>query len=154
MLAAVFSAEISSADAVLFMITTSAVRDILEPVRSGRMADASLLSLARRCAVAAGALGILLARYFQSVLSALSFFYSLLTVTLFVPLVAGLFWERPGQPTALVAIGCSLSAAAIVVLYPESWGGRLGPEAAGIGAGALVFAARGIARRRPGPYTG
>lgn len=154
MLAAVFSAEISSADAVLFMITTSAVRDILEPLRSGRKADASLLSLARRCAVAAGALGILLARKFQSVLSALSFFYSLLTVTLFVPLVAGLFWARPGQRTAIIAIGCSLFAAALALLYPGSWGGWIGPEAAGIGAGALVFAARGIMSRRPGLYTG
>jgi SSS family solute:Na+ symporter len=154
MLAAVFSAEVSSADAVLFMITTSAVRDVLEPLKGGRAADASLLSLARRSAVVAGAAGVLLARRFQSVLSALSFFYSLLTVTLFVPLVAGLFWKRPGQRTALTAIACSLVAAALALIEPEALGGWIGPVPAGIAAGAAVYGSRAVLRTRHSPYTG
>lgn len=154
MLAAVLSAEVSSADAVLFMITTSAVRDVLEPLKGGRVQDASLLSLARRSALVAGAAGILLSRWFRSVLSALSFFYSLLTVTLFVPLIAGLFWKRPGQRTALAAIGCSLVAAALALLDPGALGGWISPVPAGIAASAVVYGLRAARRNRQGPYTG
>ena len=154
MLAAVLSAEVSSADAVLFMITTSAVRDVLEPLKGGRVHDASLLYLARRSAVAVGAAGILLARSFRSVLSALSFFYSLLTVTLFVPLVAGLFWKRPGQRTALAAIACSLVAAALALRNPDALGGWISPVPAGIAASAVVYGLRAFLGNRQGPYTG
>ena len=109
MLAAIVSAEVSSADAVLFMITTSLVRDVIAPRKTEPLNDAAMLVTTRRSALAVGMLGVLLAHWFRSILSALSFFYSLLTVTLFVPLVAGLFWQRPGQRTALTAIGCSLA---------------------------------------------
>lgn len=154
MLAAIFSAEISSADAVLFMITTSAVRDVIEPLRADQVADASLLALARRSAVAAGAAGVLLALSFKSVLASLSFFYSLLTVTLFVPLLAGLFWKRPGQPTALAAIGTSLSAAGLAAALPDAPGAWIGPVPAGIAAGAAVYLGRAVLEIRKSSYTG
>ena len=144
MLAAVFSAEVSSADAVLYMMTTSAARDVIEPLSGGRLRDAALLAWTRRSAVAAGVTGILLARWFRSILSALGFFYSLLTVTLLVPLVAGLFWNGPGQRTALAAIGCSLAAAGLALMAPDALGGWLQPVPAGIAASAAVFGIRAI----------
>ena len=148
MLAAIFSAEVSSADAVLFMITTSLVRDILEPLRKKRHPDASLLPLARRSALVAGVLGTLLARQLQSVLTALSFFYSLLTITLFVPMLAGLFSRRPDQRTALLSIGCSLAAAGLARLAgDQSGGGWLHPVPVGIAASGAVFAAYAVVRR-------
>lgn len=142
MLAAVFSAEVSSADAVLFMIATSTARDVIEPLSGGQLRDAALLAWARRVAVVAGVAGILLARWFESILSALGFFYSLLTITLFVPLIAGLFWNGPGQKTALAAIGCSLAAAGLSLLAPAGLGGWLQPVPAGIVASAAVFGLR------------
>lgn len=150
MLAAILSAEVSSADAVLFMIATSLSRDVLEPLARGKLSDRARLALARRSALGAGALGILLANWFQSILSALSFFYGLLTLTLFVPLVAGLFWSRPGQSVALAAIASSLGAAGLAVLVggtAESW---LPPIPVGILAGAIVYAACARIGRRAG----
>lgn len=150
MLAAILSAEVSSADAVLFMIATSLSRDVLEPLSRGKLSDRARLALARRSALGAGALGILLANWFQSILSALSFFYGLLTLTLFVPLVAGLFWRRPGQSVALAAIASSLGAAGLAVLAggtAESW---LPPIPVGILAGAIVYAARARIGQRAG----
>ena len=150
MLAAILSAEVSSADAVLFMIATSLSRDVLEPLSRGKLSDQARLALARRSALGAGALGILLANWFQSILSALSFFYGLLTLTLFVPLVAGLFWSRPDQRVALAAIASSLGAAGLAVLLggtAESW---LPPIPVGILAGAIVFAARARIGQRAG----
>ena len=148
MLAAILSAEVSSADAVLFMIATSLARDVLEPLYRGKLTDRSRLALARYSALGAGALSVLLANWFQSILSALSFFYSLLTLTLFVPLLAGLFWSRPGQSVALAAIGSSLGAAALAVLSAGAARGWLPPVPVGILAGAAVYAAHGLIGRR------
>lgn len=148
MLAAILSAEVSSADAVLFMIATSLARDVLEPLYRGKLTDRSRLALARYSALGAGALGILLANWFQSILSALSFFYSLLTLTLFVPLLAGLFWSRPGQSVALLAIGSSLGAAALAMLSGGAAQGWLPPVPVGILAGAAVYAAHGLMGQR------
>lgn len=150
MLAAILSAEVSSADAVLFMIATSLSRDVLEPLSRGKLTDRARLALARRSAWGAGALSILLANWFESILSALSFFYGLLTLTLFVPLVGGLFWSRPGQSVALAAIASSLGAAGLAVLVggtAESW---LPPIPVGILAGAIVYAARARIGQRAG----
>lgn len=150
MLAAILSAEVSSADAVLFMIATSLSRDVLEPLFRGKLSDRERLALARRSALGAGALSILLANWFQSILSALSFFYSLLTLTLFVPLVAGLFWRRPGQSVALAAIASSLGAAGIALLAGGGAEGWLPPVPVGILAGAIVYAAHVRIRQRAG----
>lgn len=150
MLAAILSAEVSSADAVLFMIATSLSRDVLEPLSRGKLSDRARLALARRSALVAGALSILLANWFQSILSALSFFYSLLTLTLFVPLVAGLFWKRPGQSVALAAIASSLGAAGLAVLVGGTAEGWLPPVPVGILAGAIAYAARARIGRRAG----
>jgi len=150
MLAAILSAEVSSADAVLFMIATSLSRDVLEPLSRGKLSDRARLALARRSALGAGALGILLANWFQSILSALSFFYGLLTLTLFVPLVAGMFLSRPGQSVALAAIASSLGAAGLAVLVggtAEIW---LPPIPVGILTGAIVYAACARIGRRAG----
>ncbi len=151
MLAAILSAEVSSADAVLFMITTSAVRDVLEPLSGTLRSDRSLLRWTRITALAAGGLGILLAQRFRSILSALGFFYSLVTITLFVPLVAGLFCKGPGQRTALLAIACALSAAGLSLIVPAARGSWFEPVPAGIAASAIVFA---VARTANQPERG
>lgn len=150
MLAAILSAEVSSADAVLFMIATSLSRDVLEPLFRGKLTDRERLALARRSALGAGALSILLANWFQSILSALSFFYSLLTLTLFVPLVAGLFWRRPGQSAALVAIASSLGAAGLALLAGGGAEGWLPAVPTGILAGMIVYAAHARIGQRAG----
>jgi len=104
MLAAVFSAEISSADAVLFMLSTSVARDLGPALLGPSPDDKRLLGLARSAALVAGVLGVVVALYLDSILAALMIFYSLLTVTLFVPLLAGLFAKRPGPRAALAAM--------------------------------------------------
>ncbi len=140
LLAAIFSAEVSSADAVLFMMTTSLVRDVLEPLGFNKNSQSDLLPLARKTALVVGVLGIILAHLLSSVLAALRFFYSLLTVTLFVPLLAGLFQQRANQTTALLSIFCSLSVAGythwIAGATRSIW---LQPVPAGITAGAIAY---------------
>ena len=60
-LAAVFSAEISAADAVLFMLTTSLSQDLYKRFVNPAAADARVLLVARLTAVVSGGAGVLLA---------------------------------------------------------------------------------------------
>lgn len=109
-LAAVFSAEISSADAVLFMLSTSGARDFYRGYVNPAASDTQLLRVARTIAVGAGGLGFLLAFYYDTVLAALGMFYSVLGVTLFAPILGGLFLPRAGRVAAMTAMGVGVVA--------------------------------------------
>ena len=70
-LAAVFSAEISASDAVLFMLTTSLSQDLYKRFVHPGASDAQVLLVARWTAVVAAALGVALAIGLASVIDAL-----------------------------------------------------------------------------------
>jgi SSS family solute:Na+ symporter len=107
-LAAIFSAEVSSADAALFMLSTSLSRDLYLRFLRPRATDASVLRAARLAAVAGGALGVVIALAFETVIDTLTIFYSILSVSLFVPVVAGLHYRKTGAVEALAAIGAGV----------------------------------------------
>jgi SSS family solute:Na+ symporter len=109
-LAAVLSAEISSADAVLFMLATSLSQDLFKRFLRPNASDAQVLRVARMAALFGGGIGVLLALVLTTVIGALSIFYALLAVCLFVPLVAGLYSRRPATPEALAASGVGVAA--------------------------------------------
>jgi solute:Na+ symporter, SSS family len=109
-LAAVVSAELSSADAILFMLSTSLSQDLYRRLVDPGASDRQVLRVARGAALVGGASGVGLAIVSPTVIGALSFFYTLLSVSLFVPVVGGLYLRRIGTPEALAAIGAGLSA--------------------------------------------
>ena len=116
--------------------------------------DARVLAVARRAAVAGGALGIALAVVIPTVIASLTVFYSVLSVSLFVPVVAGLHTRRPGVPEALAAIGAGVTALFAVRMASLTEISRwLDPTAIGIIASALafalLFALRGGRARQP-----
>tara|TARA_B100001750_G_C15139721_1_gene414046 strand:- start:39 stop:635 length:597 start_codon:yes stop_codon:yes gene_type:complete len=116
-LAAVFSAEVSSADAGLFMLSTSLSKDLYKGYLRPEASDAQVLRVARLGAIVGGLLGIVLALLLESVISSLTIFYSLLSVSLFIPVVAGLYSRRAGAIEAWAAIGTGLAALAAVRLF-------------------------------------
>jgi SSS family solute:Na+ symporter len=139
-LAAVFSTEVDTCDAILFMLSTSASKDFYKRFLAPEASDAQLLRVAREAAVAGGALGVLLAIWLETVVGALTIFYSLLVVTLFVPILGGLYVRPAGQREALAAIGAGVITLFVVrlgfaELYP--W---LDPALAGLVAAAAAFA--------------
>lgn len=137
-LAGVLSAELSSADAILFMLSTSLSKDLYGRFLNPNANDASILKVARLAALGGGALGVGLAIVLPSVISSLSVFYSLLSVSLFVPIVAGLMTRKPGSPEALTAIG-----AGVTVLLATRMGifgaPALGPTALALISSAAAF---------------
>ena len=144
-LAALFAAEISTADAVLFMLATSLSQDLYKSFINPAADDQRLLRVSRWTSVAAGALGAGLAILLPTVVDALKTFYGILTATLFVPLLAGLLTPRPSARHARAAIVVSLG----VVVAARAWlsGSPLSawvPFAAAMAAGAVVFAVGGL----------
>ena len=140
-LAALFAAEISTADAVLFMLSTSLSRDLYQALVRPGADDRALLRVGRASALAGGVLAVVLALLLPSVASALVLFYSVMTASLFVPLMAGLFSKRPGAGHARAAIVASVAVTAGLRLALGGGGaGAWLPSVAGILAAGLVFA--------------
>ncbi len=151
-LAAVFSAEMSSADAILFMLATSLSKDLYKRFIRPDADDGQVLKIARLASVAGGALGVALAIVLPSVIGSLSVFYSLLGVSLFVPVVIGLQSRRIGTAEALAAIAGGVAMLIATRLAPwrewsgAGWVGSLSPNTWGLIASVLVCAVVWILR--------
>lgn len=138
-LAAVFSTEVDTCDAILFMLSTSASKDLYKRFINPAADDRKLLRVGRIAAVAGGTAGVLLSVWLDTVIGALTVFYSLLVVTLLVPIVAGLYSRRAGEREALAAI-----VAGVLTLFVLRVGLNrslpwLDPTLGGIAAGSAAF---------------
>ncbi|MCU0252166.1 MAG: sodium:solute symporter family protein [Vicinamibacterales bacterium] len=109
LLAAIFSAEVSTADAVLFMLATSLSQDLYRRFLRPDAADRDVLRVARWAAVAGGGCGILLALVTPTIVGALSFFYAMIGATLFVPILVALHARvnRRVEVTASILAGAA-----------------------------------------------
>ena len=141
LLAAIFSAEVSTADAVLFMLSTSLSQDLYRRFVRPGASDFQVLRVARWSAVVGGALGISLALVMPTIVGALSVFYAMLGATVFVPLIVALHATKPRRVEVLV----SIAAGALAVIVRHVAGGiRPGsvwtPASVGIIAAVLAFA--------------
>jgi SSS family solute:Na+ symporter len=139
-LAAVFSAEISAADAGLFMLTTSLSQDLYKRFLNPAADDRRLLAVTRIAAVACGAIAVAIAIASPSIIDVIGIFYALLGVSLFVPILAGLYSRRAGAAEAATAIAAGVAA---MVAVQFTTGGRgvagLTPALVGIAAASLGF---------------
>jgi len=139
-LAAVFSAEASAADAVLFMLATSGARDLYRRFRPSAD-DRDLLRAARVAGLAGAVSGLALAMMHRSVIEALSTFYAVMVVTLFVPIIGGLYGRRTSRRQGLASL------VGVPVLAAVHWStggagyGPLTPVVAGVLASAVAYVA-------------
>ena len=139
-LAAVFSTEVDTSDAILFMLATSASQDFYKRFVNPAATDRQLLRVARSAAVAGGAAGIVLSIVLQTVVTAIVIFYSLLVVTLFVPILGGLYTRRPGPAAAIAAIVAGVGAMLAVQFGLPDRPRWLDPPTLGLLAAAMAFA--------------
>ena len=148
-LAAIFSAEVSSADAILFMLATSLSRDLYQRFLKPGATDRQVLRVARAAAFAGGALGVFLAMLFETIVSALGIFYSILSVSMFVPVVVAVHSRRAGAPEALAAIFTGVPALIGVQLITNGAGfGVWNPTLVGLAVSAVAFTIVMMTRRR------
>ncbi|HEY6213783.1 MAG TPA: sodium:solute symporter family protein [Vicinamibacterales bacterium] len=149
--AAVFSAEISAADAALLMLTTSLSQDLYKRFLAPEASDARVLAAARAATVVSGALGVALAITSASIVQVLTIFYTLLTVTLFVPIVAGLYSRSTTARAALASIWAGIAGMLIIYLLTGGRGwGLVTPAAGGLAAAIAAW----IATQAFGPGRG
>ena len=150
-LAAVFSAELSAADAVLFMLTTSLSQDLYKRFVNPGADERRVLAVARMTTVVAGALGTAVAIVSPTVIGVLTIFYTLLGVSLFVPILAGLYVPAAGTRQVLVAMVLGVGTVMAVQFATGGRGfGGLTPALVGLAAGIagfLVMLAIGAGRR-------
>jgi SSS family solute:Na+ symporter len=149
-LAAIFSAELSAADAILFMLATSFSKDLYKRFLRPDADDRRVLNAARMSTVAGAALAIGVALgVAQDVVDALGIFYTLLGVSLFVPVIAGLYARRADAPSALAAIAGGVAVVAGLQIF--SHGASVGiftPAMLGIGAAVAAYGAVSFLKER------
>ncbi len=104
-LAALFSAEVSTADAILFMLSTSLARDFYRGQLRPDASESEQLRVVRVAAVASALAGVVVAIWAGTIVQTMTFFYGVLSAGLFVPVVAGLYLRRAGATEALAAMG-------------------------------------------------
>ena len=102
-LAGIFAAEVSTADTVLYMLAGSITNDIYKRFINPTVTDKNLLRLSRVVTVICGVIGVVLALRLESIISALTIFYSLMSVSLSAPLIFGLFTKRAGNLGAVMS---------------------------------------------------
>jgi SSS family solute:Na+ symporter len=149
-LAAAFSTTIDTSDAVLFMISSSASKDLYKRFLNPAASDEMLLRVGRRITVVGGTIGVLLAIVLDTVIGAVSVFYSLLVVTLLVPVLGGLYVGRSAPRHALAAIATGVGTLFTVRVFGNATVPWLDPTLAGICAAATVFFGFVLAGKRAG----
>jgi SSS family solute:Na+ symporter len=148
-LSAVFSTEVDTCDAILFMLSTTSSQDIYKRTFNPHATDKQLLFVARAAAVIGGAAGVVLSIYLATVLSAITIFYSIIIVSLFVPVLGGLYSTRAGAREALASIAAglvTLFAVRLVITPIYRWAD---PALAGVLAAAVVYVLFTAMRRDP-----
>jgi SSS family solute:Na+ symporter len=150
-LSAVFSTEVDTCDAILFMLSTSVSKDIYKRHINPGATDAQLLRVARLSAVAGGAAGVILSLVLATVIGALTIFYSVIVASLFVPILGGLYARRPNEPAALASIAAGLITLFVVRVAVTPTFRWVDPLLAALVAAAAAFVIVTV-RQRPAPF--
>lgn len=149
-LSAVFSAEVSTCDAILFMLSTSSSRDLYQRFVNPSATSAQILAVARLAALFGGVIGMFLAIQLATVIDALSIFYSLMGASLFVPVVGALLVPRATARDAMAAI--VLGVGTLLAVYFGTTGrGWWDPSLWGLIGSVAGFAGSRLTSSRTGP---
>jgi solute:Na+ symporter, SSS family len=111
--AAIFSAELSSSDAALFMLSSSLSVDLFKTFLKPTASDRELLFVGRAAAFAGAVAAVVVAIYLGSIIKALTIFYTLMAAALAGPLIVGLYAKRGTMRRAIFSIVASVAVAAL-----------------------------------------
>lgn len=150
LLGAIFSAELSAADAALFMLSTSLSKDLYKSFINPAATDERLMRIAKASAIACGVAGAVLGSFLPTVITALKIFYTLLAAALTLPLLAGLYTRRVTARSAILSMLLSVAVTFAFELATEGRGVRGVPSLIiGIAVGALVMLSVNAVEKRP-----
>ena len=130
------------------MLATSLSRDLYRRFARPDANDAQVVRVARVAAIVGGTLGTAIAIFSDSIVDALSIFYTLLAVSLFVPVIVGLYIRRVRTPEAIASIAAGVAVVAVDQITAGSEGvAWLTPAMLGLAAALTATLAVTAARR-------
>tara|TARA_B100000029_G_scaffold287571_1_gene281380 strand:+ start:91848 stop:93254 length:1407 start_codon:yes stop_codon:yes gene_type:complete len=149
-LAAIFSAEISSADAILYMLATSLSKDLYQRHLQPDASDRELLKIARWAAFSGAILSVLLALVLPSIIGALTIFYSLIAICVFIPVIGGLFSPHPRslEASSAVALGIAVFLSVQFLIPTTASNILLQPHLLALAASGITFASISLWRSK------
>jgi SSS family solute:Na+ symporter len=118
-LAGSLSALMSTASGTLLASSTLLAHDIYRRFLAKDISEKDFLRKTRLITAVLGIILITIALWIQDVIIALDIAYTLLSGSLFVPIVAGFFWKRATARATLVSMGLSALASCIAM---GAWG--------------------------------
>jgi SSS family solute:Na+ symporter len=137
------------------MLTTSLSQDFYKRFVNRDASEVQMLRVTRITAVLAGALGVGVALTAAGVVSALSIFYTIMGVSLFVPILAGLFSRRAATADALAAIVAGIAIVGGLKLWPTALSiASVTPAMAGLAGSITAFFVVQLIRRALGGPNG
>lgn len=149
LLGAIFAAEVSTADAVLFMLSTSLSKDLYKTFINPAVDDRTLVRVVRGAAIACGVIGAVLAMVLPNVISALTIFYTLLAAALTLPIIAGLYTRAVTAQGAILTIIVSIVVTLAVHIQTGGAGvGVFPPLMIGLATGLFAMLAATASERR------
>lgn len=138
MLAAYFSAILSTADSCLMAASGNTVTDVIDRLRPGK--SALTIGKSQLVTLVLGLLALLLASRMTNVLSLMLQSYAFMVSGLLVPTLAALFMRAPSSQAALAAMLTGGSVTVVIMISPLSLPLGLDANVAGITASLVVFA--------------
>ena len=103
-IAAYFSAIMSTADSCLMASSGNFVNDVIQRLMGKRLSEKGNLKLSMLATLAIGVLSVLLAALFSTVLDAILYAYSFMVSGLFIPTLGAYFWKRSSSFGALASM--------------------------------------------------
>ena len=139
MMAAYFSAILSTADSCLMASSGNVVTDIIGRFKKFNPDSSTFLGLSQIVTLIIGALALLLAAAMENVLTLMLDSYSFMVSGLFVPVIGALFWKKstPAGATSSMVVGGTTT---LILRYLEiGLPFNLDPNVFGITASAIIF---------------
>lgn len=147
-LAAYFSAVMSTADSCLMASSGSFLTDILRFKDKGlEEIDKKSLRASQYATFGIGVIALIIALKLENVLEAMLFSYAFMVSGLFVPIVGALYWKKSSKVGAFIAMLLGGLVTTTLTLLEIQWFG-LDPNLYGIISAAIVFIVIGLVKNK------
>jgi SSS family transporter len=143
---ALFSALMSSADGGILAPASIFSQNILKNIKKD-VREKQFLWATRWSILVIGLLGLITALYFQNVYQLMVKSFSILFVSLIIPMTAALYWKKANGPGAVASIVMGMVSWITLEAVQSTYPAEL--IAAGIGLGALIVVSLATQKTRP-----
>jgi solute:Na+ symporter, SSS family len=119
-IAAYFSAIMSTADSCLMASSGNFVNDIIERHINKNIREKTLMRLSMAGTLVIGLVAVLLAAMFQTVLDAILYAYSFMVSGLFIPTLGAYFWKRSSSKGAFLGMVLGGSTTLLLMILQQA----------------------------------